>query len=264
MTDTAAPPPSQRDRSPAYPNIPLKTAIERLLEFDAYFKRSPARPEKIGEAWGIKGKAYVDRTTAALRYYGLLEYQGGGKDRYIVTSEWGKAYLRSAQEETKRDVIKKAALLPKQIAFFWNQWGTDRPADPACLDELMFKHKFGEAGARDFLKVYDATITYAGLTGSDKPDPAASANPPEEEDAGPEAQEEQSPPPSPPGGKVKIMAGERELTTGLLAKDASFRLIVSGNIGVKEIERLIQKLEIDKEILADDGANGRPDDEDRE
>jgi len=44
---------------------------------------------------------------------------------------------------------------------------------------------------------------------------------------------------------------ERELTTGLLAKEASFRLIVSGKIGVKEIERLIQKLEIDKEILAD-------------
>ena len=35
-----------------------------------------------------------------------------------------------------------------------------------------------------------------------------------------------------------------------MAKEASFRLIVSGNIGVKEIERLIQKLEID-EILAD-------------
>jgi hypothetical protein len=34
------------------------------------------------------------------------------------------------------------------------------------------------------------------------------------------------------------------LTTGMLAKDASFRLIVSGKIGVKEIERLIQKLEI--------------------
>jgi hypothetical protein len=51
--------------------------------------------------------------------------------------------------------------------------------------------------------------------------------------------------------KVKIMAGERELTTGLLAKDASFRLIVTGNIGVKEIERLIKKLELDKEILAE-------------
>ena len=250
MTDAASPPSSQRDRSPAYPNIPLKAAIERLVEFDAHFKRSPARPEKIGEAWGIKGKAYVDRTTAALRYYGLLQYQGGGKDRYIVTSDWGKAYLRSAQEETKQTVIKKAALLPKQIAFFWSQWGTDRPADAACLDELMFNHRFGEAGARDFLKVYDATITYAGLTGSDKPDPIAGAHPPEEEDAGVEALEEQNPPPS-PVGKVKVMVGERELTTGLLAKEASFRLIVSGKIGVKEIERLIQKLEIDKEILAD-------------
>jgi hypothetical protein len=47
------------------------------------------------------------------------------------------------------------------------------------------------------------------------------------------------------------MEGERELTTGLLSKDASFRLIVSGHIGVKEIERLIKKLELDKEILAE-------------
>ena len=36
----------------------------------------------------------------------------------------------------------------------------------------------------------------------------------------------------------------------MLAKGASFRLIVSGEIGVKEIERLIAKLELD-EILAD-------------
>ena len=57
-----------------------------------------------------------------------------------------------------------------------------------------------------------------------------------------------SPPPNPKGTS---MAGERELTTGLLSKDASFRLIVSGQIGVKEIERLIQKLELDKEILAE-------------
>lgn len=37
----------------------------------------------------------------------------------------------------------------------------------------------------------------------------------------------------------------------LLSKDVSFRLIVSGPIGVKEIERLIQKLEGNQEILAD-------------
>ena len=47
------------------------------------------------------------------------------------------------------------------------------------------------------------------------------------------------------------MAGERELTTGLLSKEASFRLVVTGPVGVKEIERLIAKLELDKEILAE-------------
>jgi hypothetical protein len=46
------------------------------------------------------------------------------------------------------------------------------------------------------------------------------------------------------------MQDERELTTGLLSKTASFRLIVSVQVGVAEIERLIKKLEIDKEILA--------------
>ena len=54
-----------------------------------------------------------------------------------------------------------------------------------------------------------------------------------------------------PAARITVMEGERELMTGLLAKDASFRLIASGKIGVKEIERLIQKLEIEKEILAD-------------
>ena len=41
--------------------------------------------------------------------------------------------------------------------------------------------------------------------------------------------------------------------TSALAKDASFRLIVKGRVGVREIERLIRKLELDKEILADEG-----------
>ena len=48
----------------------------------------------------------------------------------------------------------------------------------------------------------------------------------------------------------ELMAGERELTTGA-GEGSSFRLIVTGNVGVKEIERLIKKLELDKEILAD-------------
>ena len=40
-------------------------------------------------------------------------------------------------------------------------------------------------------------------------------------------------------------------------EDASFRLIVSGNVGVKEIQRLIAKLQLDKEILADQDSDDK-------
>jgi hypothetical protein len=239
----------QRDRSPAFPVVALETALQRLEEFDAHFKRSLARPEKVGDAWNIKTKAYADRIAAALRYFGLLEYQGTGKGRSVIISEEGRKYLRTQQEEKKLELVKAAALRPKQMATCWNNWGVDRPADAACLDTLM-DSGFSEAGARDFLKVYDATISYAKLSDSDKmmydlmgPEPGDHA----------EDEEETSSDQHQPLKKAKLMTGERELTTGLLAKDASFRLIVTGEIGVKEIERLIKKLELDKEILAEQG-----------
>lgn len=47
------------------------------------------------------------------------------------------------------------------------------------------------------------------------------------------------------------MADERLLASGPLSKETRYRLFVSGPIGVREIETLIRKLEIDKELLAE-------------
>jgi hypothetical protein len=188
----------QRDRSPAFPVVSLEVAIEKLIEFEAHFKRSGARPEKVGDAWGIKTKAYVDRIAAAMRYFGLLEYQGAGKDRIVIVSEDGRKYLRSHQEEAKRQVIKAAALQPKQIAKFWNDWGADRPADAACMDDLIQNHGFSDSGARDFLKVYDATIAYAKLSESDKASPSEQAD--EEASEPAVTPQVQNPPPKPGAG----------------------------------------------------------------
>lgn len=241
----------QTDRSPAYPLIPLKAAIERLTAFEAHFKRSAARPEKVGEAWGIKAKAYADRTLAALRYFGLIVYQGVGKERRAVISDEGRKYLRAQQEETRREVLRAAALRPKQIARFWSEWGKDRPTDGACLDDLVLGHGFSDAGASKFLKVYDATISFAGLSDSDKMYLENEGSEGQIDDGDNAANDIDPPPAGNQKPRVNLMTGERELTTGLLSKGASFRLIVNGEIGVKEIERLIKKLEFDKEILAD-------------
>jgi hypothetical protein len=225
----------QRDRSPAFPVIALEAALGKLAEFEAHFKRSAARPEKVGEAWGIKTKAYADRIAAAMRYFGLLEYQGSGQGRRVVVSEEGRKYLRAQRDETKREVVKAAALRPKQVAKFWNDWGSDRPADAACLDDLMLKHGFSEGGARDFLKVYDATIAYAKLSDFDKPLPGADDDAPEDNDDNNEVIVD---PPPTPKGKVKLMDGERVVFTEESNPQNYLKLIASGDVDETMLEAL--------------------------
>jgi hypothetical protein len=240
----------KRDRSPAFPELPLGEALEKLRAFEKTFGRHAAPVDKAGMAWGLK---QVGGYLAALRYYGFIEYTGTGDARQIIITEDGRNLLRAQQDSIRQQILKRAALRPKEIAKFWSAWGADRPPDPVCIDELVIRNGFSDRGAPLFLKTYDATIAFAGLAQADKlvPDSATET---EESGEPMKPEPDRSPPPKLPtaSGRVTVMDGERELTTGLLSKDSSFRLIVSGPIGVREIERLIRKLELDKEILADE------------
>jgi len=232
MAEPATSAPGQRDRSPAYPIIPLNQALERLAQFEAHFKRSAARPEKVGDAWNMKAKTHADRVAAALRYFGLLEYQGSGAARSVVVSDLGRNYLRAQQDEIKRQIIVDAARRPKQIAISWNLWGQDRPADAACLDDLVLKRGFSEAGARDFLKVYDSTIAFANPPADDKvlqnqvtPD---------------EGEEVVDEPPESPATKnrIKVMEGERVAFTEESGPGQYLKLIASGEFDDTMLEAL--------------------------
>lgn len=55
--------------------------------------------------------------------------------------------------------------------------------------------------------------------------------------------------------KMPLHQVERELQTGMLSSHSTYRILVSGDIGLKEIERMIKKLEFDKEILASENDN---------
>lgn len=294
---------AKRDRSPAYPTISLKTAVERLAALDEYFKRYPAPVSKIGLAWGMKpSSSQASSTVAALKAYGLVDYLGAGTELKASVSEDGRTYLRAQQADIKREVMRRAALKPKAIAKYWQEWGAERPPDPICLDELVLKGKFSQPGAQSFLKVYDATIAYAGFSAPDK----VSGNG--------FVQEETPPPPSvevgdliqwesagalafeepkrvraiqnhegtdwvfvegsetgipmnevsveQKGAPAKVMPptlpteprlqGERECLRGTLSKQSSYRLLVTGNLGPKEIGKLIKLLEAQKLVLTED------------
>jgi len=157
-----------KDRSPSYPFIPLKVAIERLVALDAKFGRHPAPALQAGIAWDLKPtSSQAAQTLAALKSFGLVDYQGAGDDRSAALSDDGRTYLRAQQDSVKQEVLKRVALKPRAIAKYWNDWGPDRPPDPVCLDQLVLKGGFTQSAADTFLRVYDETIRYAGLSETD-------------------------------------------------------------------------------------------------
>lgn len=255
-----ATPKVKRERSPSFPFIPLQVAIKRLLEFEATFGRHPAPAKHTGSAWGMKGwSSQAQQTLAALKSYGLVDYTGSADELTASISDEARIYLRAQQDSIKAEILKTVALKPKAVAKYFAEWGPDRPIDAVCLDRLVLKDGFTDSAAKLFLSVYDSTIAYAGLSDADKEVSESGL----ESDEEPDLETEVLPPPPPmekhdssrrqPPAKpiTYVEQGERELVTGILSKSATFRVIVSGHVGEREIDRLIKKLEFDKEILAD-------------
>jgi len=296
---------AKRDRSPSYPSINLGTAIDRLIAMDEHFKRHPAPVSKIGLAWGIKpASSQASSTVAALKSFGLVEYQGSGADLKATLTDEGRTYLRAQQDAIKQAILTQVVLKPKAIAKYYGEWGIPRPIDAVCLDELVLKGGFSQAGAETFLKVYDASIAYAKLGSSDsiinkeddnhagfeeKPiievgdliqwessgqlqfDQPKRVRAIQEHDGeswifvdgsptGIQMNEitlehkgsKPTPPPPILAEGLGVVASEREWLRGPLSKDSNYRLIVSGNLGPKEIGKLIKLLEVQKAVLSDD------------
>lgn len=256
-TTGATAPKPKRERSPSFPFIPLKTAIARLAAFDAYSNRHPVPAKHSGSAWGMKGyTSQAQQTLAALKSFGLIEYHGTKESLTASITDDARTYLRAQQESIKQEVLKRVALKPKEMAKYFGLWGVQRPPDPVCLDLLVLNGGYTPDGAKLFLSVYDDTLDYAGVSDSDRVSP-------EDQEQEVDEADDDTPGPDVPDaslGKVKptakakgtiLMEGERILQDGILSREATYRIIVSGRIGAKEIERLIAKLELDKEILSE-------------
>ena len=179
----------QKDRSPSFPFIPLQTAIERLTAYEQTFGRHDTPANKVGRAWKMKdGSSQAFQTLAALKSFGFVDYRGSGPSRATFLTDDARRYLRAHQDSIRRQVVTHAALKPKIIERFWREWGPDRPIDDVCIDTLHFQHGFTQSAAETFLRVYDATIAFAGLAsapnGSDADDEDVGGDPAPEVEVG--------------------------------------------------------------------------------
>jgi hypothetical protein len=257
MADEVLPDSTQkRDRGPSFPFIGLEKAVDRLAQFFAKARRFDVRIADAAGDWGLGAKSSgTFQTVGALLAYGLIEDSGTGESRKIRASDAGVRILEDKRPGVRETLLAEAALKPKLLHEFATvHWKEGRPDDTHAISSLKFEHGFTDDSAHKFLRIFDETMRFAKPPISDKP--------PDEEAAPENGNPEREIKPKDGAQKHKLtvksvlMDGERELTTGLLSKEASFRLVVTGPVGEKEIERLIKKLELDKEILADTGDNG--------
>ena len=148
-------------RSPSFPFIGLREALDRARAFYEAEQRNAARPETAAAHWGYSPKSSGGKQTiAALRAFGLLDGDSlvklSGRALRIVLDE------RSGSEERER-LLQQAALMPPIHARLWERYGAELPSAQTLRLWLILDEGFNENSVDDFLTEYRETLEYARL-----------------------------------------------------------------------------------------------------
>ncbi len=148
-------------RSPSFPFIGLREALDRARTFYEAEQRNAARPETAAAHWGYSAKSSGGKQTmAALRAFGLLEgdllVKLSGRALRILLDE------REGSEERLR-LVQQAALMPPVHGRLWERYGADFPSPQTLRLSLILDEGFNENSVDDFLTEYRETLEYARL-----------------------------------------------------------------------------------------------------
>jgi hypothetical protein len=166
MTDAPPVHRTKKGRSPSYPGIDLKTAVERAQRLYDREKRNPAPMSVITHHWGFKspttGPAAV--TYAALKKFGLIEETGKGSQRMAKLTPLALDILLNPDPEAKQAALQAAALKPGIHSELWHARTDDGlPSDSALRYDLLVNRGFTENGATEFIREFRDTLAVAQL-----------------------------------------------------------------------------------------------------
>lgn len=265
--------PSQKDtdvrihvgRSPAYPYISLEKAVERADQIRAAgATRAALPPETFYKVWQLGSQSSGSRQImAALNHFGLVDYIGRGDDRKVKLSDLALRIVLDKQPDSneRAAALKEAALTPPIHKELFERFGFLLPPDAVVETFLCRDSGYSEQAALSLLDEYKATLEFSGL---DQP-----ANMPSQTEGAPMYATALIPE---PGGVtpnptraqevatskhgmqslVGLADDEKEMLHGPLSRAVSYRLVVRGEAGPKEIGKLIKILELQKSLLEDD------------
>ncbi|MFO1185377.1 MAG: hypothetical protein U1E56_11400 [Bauldia sp.] len=238
----------RQGRSPAYPGLPLKIALQRAkAQYDAEGKYAIPLPSAF-KAWGYSDKSSGGRDTrASLRYFGLITVDGDGDSAKVkLTEDALRVLLDEREDETeKKAIIRRLALNPSAHKKLWAKFPDGIKSDATASHYLVFDEGYNKTAADALIAEFKETAGFAGLyepgtmSVISEPDADGSERP-EESGAAAIAKGIQPPPrdPPPPNPKVTVMEGERVALIEESKPGQYLKLIASGEVDSTMLEAL--------------------------
>jgi hypothetical protein len=235
----------KQGRSPAYPGIPLKTALEKAqAQYDAEGKYAIPMPSAF-KAWGYGEKSSGGRETrAALRYYGIIAVEGDGEvGKVKLTEDALRVLLDEREDQTeKKQIIRRLGLNPAIHKKLLEKFPDGIKSDATVQHYLMFEEGFNQSAASELVAEFKETASFAELykpaTVVVKEDIYEVSDDQPEGNLGSTGGSGEKPPKPAIKGQVKVMDGERIAFTEEGQPGQYLKLIASGEVDDTLLEAL--------------------------
>ena len=155
-----------RTRSPAYPYLDLRSALDKAATLWKAEGRHPAAVNVVMHHWGYKEDSSTGNSSmAALKKYGLIEHDGMGENKQIRLSNLALTILLDENPDSpeRTEALRTAAMSPRIHAELWERYGSDLPSDQSLKRYLVLEKSFNEAAVEELLAEYKQTICFLGL-----------------------------------------------------------------------------------------------------
>lgn len=231
-------------RSPNYPNHDLRSALDLARKIYSREDRNAFSRDTVARDLShamLSGPALGK--IGALRSYGLIE----GVGNELRMSEDAITALVASENSSERKVaLSRLASRPTLFQDIKSEFSEKPPLKKLgdWLVEQGFSLQAASIAARSYLGTVNFLIELGiDRSGEDNRAVAAEVLKTPIPEAGIDGQRPVITPP---------FAGEREWIRGPLSRDVTYRIFVSGELGPKEVGKLIKVLEAQRAVLSDD------------
>lgn len=236
-------------RSPSYPSMSLQKAIIAVSKIYEKYRTKPVERKIAAELIGFRVlSGPATKALAALASYGLVERSGKGE---IRVTERAKSILYPDKEADRAMYVQDAASGPTLFRTLRERYDDILPPIEG-VESFLKREGFNESAVRRAAKAFIETFHYVnevseGLGLASEFSDAEESVTPSEMDTQTHSMSLEIIKPE----ATTLASGEVEWMRNPLSTETYVRLLVTGEMGPKEIANLIKLLEAQKSVLED-------------